>query len=149
MKFVSKPAAQSHHDGHNKKYSTLSQNDYEPEEDNELAPISGKSADKPNVESHQKEIDKLLQELNEYRMREKKNLGEIQLLKAQLNKKSDNTKKAQNSSENRELKEVITDDGLDSLIPSNLKVDLNDNVDNAKLADEIEKELKNISSVFK
>jgi len=60
---------------------------------------------------------------------------------------SDNNKKAQNSSENRELKEVITDDGLDSLIPSNLKVD--DNVDNAKLADEIEKELKNISSVFK
>jgi len=81
-------------------------------------------------------------------MKDKKNLAELQLLKAQLNKKSDNARKLPNSNENRELKEIVTDDGLESLIPNNLKVDLNDNVDGAKLAEEIEKELKSLN-VFK
>jgi len=46
------------------------------------------------------------------------------------------------------LKEIITDDGLESLISSDFKTDVDVNADHDKMAEEIEKELKSMN-VFK
>jgi len=151
MKVYNKPVTPSNvAKGEKSKYLTLAQHEYEPEEDNELPLITMKPGErKPNVENHQKEIDQLIQELNELRMREKKNLAEIQLLRSQVKNKSETAKKAETpTNTNRELKEIITDDGLESLISSDFKTDVDVNADHDKMAEEIEKELKSMN-VFK
>lgn len=120
------------------KYSSLNAKDHDDEEDNEMALIpSQKYFSKDEFEDHQKEHDRLMQELSEYKKKEKKYQAEIQLLKSKTksSQEKDNSggSKKQNPSD---LDDLISDRDM------NVLLEKTGDIDSGKInLDEIEKEM--------